>query len=243
MNHDRSPLRYLRYHALDVARGPLALFLIVPVGLVFVIWRMFANETPPRIDELLTGLVAGTLLISVLMATGGVAGNDIKQGYYRALFSKPIAPWWYYLQRWLLGGLAVLVIPVWLGVCLHVAFRQGTGLSWPLMGGVALALLLIGGTVLFFSTVTARDWLVAFMVYFLQVQLHQAREILERVGQDPPGFMDALLTVLPPFHKIPIAGGVPEGADLWHVAGYGSALVLLAMLILATRPLGSGGRA
>lgn len=243
MSQDRSPLRYLRYHAMDVARGPLALFVLVSVGLVFIMWRMFGGEDPPAIPDLLSGLIAGTMLIAVLMATGGVAGNDIRQGYYRALFSKPFAPWWYYLQRWLLGGLAFLITPVWLGLCLQVAFGKGTGLTWELAGAAALGFLLIGGTVLFFSTMTSRDWLVAFMVYFLEMQLYNARNIFERMGREVPVLMEGLVTILPPFHLLTPTTGLPEGMDLWHVVGYGVGLVTVAMLILATRPLGSGGRA
>jgi hypothetical protein len=243
MNQDRSPFRYLRHHAWDVARGPFALFVIVSVGLVFIMSRMFRGETPPPIDDLLGGIVAATMLIAVLMASGGVAGVDIKQGYYRALFSKPFAPWWYYLQRWVLGGVAFLLTPIWLGLCLQVAFDRGTGLSWELLGTAGLGFLLIGGTVFLFSTVTSRDWLVAFMVYFLEMQLHNARQVFERIGRDTPAVMDAVLTILPPFHLLTPNSGLPEGMALWHVAAYGVGLVTAAMLILAIRPLGSGGRA
>ena len=243
MIRDRAPLRYLAVHARDIARGPLVLFVVVAAGLTFILWRMFGVREMPDPADLLGGLVAGTLLVATLIAAGGVAGNDIKQGYYRAYFSKPIAPWWFYLQRWLLGGVAVLTIPLWLGVGLALAFGEGTGLSRELFGAVALGYLLIGGAVLLFSTVTARDWLVVFFVYFMQGRLSDARELLNRMGNDVPWAVDWLVTVLPPFHLVTPGSGLPSGGDLVHAVGYGLGLVLVAVAVLHVRPLGSGGRA
>lgn len=243
MSHPRSAWRYAGIHARDVARGPLALFVLVAIGLSFILWRLFRTTEPPSIDTLMSGLLTGTVLVGVLIACGGVAGTDIKQGYYRAYFSKPMAPWWFYLQRWLLGGLAVLTIPIWLGLGLQVFLGHGTGLSWQIFAAMGLCYLLIGGLVLLCSTVTARDWLVAFLVYFLQAQLHNAHEMLTRLQQDVPAAVTMLLRILPPFHLIRPGADLPTGLELMHVAGYGLAMVIAALLILAWRPLGSGGRA
>lgn len=244
MTAHRSPWRYLRHHALDVARGPLALYLAVSAGLGLVLWRMSRlSETPPESAMLLGGFVNGTLVVAVLFACGGVAGTDIKQGYYRAFFSKPMAPWWYYLQRWVLGGFAMLTAPLWVGLAIHLALGNGTGLSAGVFGTVALGFLLIGGVVLLASTATSRDWLVAFLVYFLQARLHDVTTILERAAQPVPKAIAFLDTVLPPFHLVNRGDGLPAGGDLFHVVGYGAALVVTALLVLTYRPLGSGGRA
>lgn len=243
MIRNRSPLRYLAVHAFDVARAPLALFAAVSIGLTFVLWRVFGGREMPDVADLLGGLVAGTLMIAVLFAAGGEAGTDVKQGYYRGYFSKPIAPWWFYLERWLLGGVAVLLIPFLLGGGLAIAFGAGTGITGALVGTVALGYLLIGGTVLLLSTVTARDWLVAFMVYFFQLRLHDVNEMLVRMEQEVHWALDLAVRILPPFHLITPTEGPPAGADLVHVLGYGLGMVILAVVILDRRPLGSGGRA
>ncbi len=243
MTRDRSPLRYLGHQARDVARGPLALFVVVSAGLAFILWRVFGAREAPDPADLLGGLVAGTLLVAVLIAAGGVAGNDIKQGYYRAWFSKPIAPWWFYLQRWLLGGVAVLTIPLWLGTGLALAFGAGTGISAALVGNVALGYLLIGGAVLLASTVSARDWLVVFLVYFFQRRLEEVQQMLDGLGQDVPWAVDALVRVLPPFHLVTPGAALPEGGELVRLLGYGLGMVALAVVVLRSRPLGSGGRA
>ncbi|MCA9723356.1 MAG: hypothetical protein KC544_00890 [Gemmatimonadetes bacterium] len=245
MTRDTSPFRYLLVQALDLARAQLLLFVVVSAGLAGVIWKIFGDDVGRAFDaaDMVGALLAGTLLIAILMAAGGVAGTDIKQGYYRALFSKPMAPWWFYLQRWLLGGLVVLTIPVWLGLAFAVAFGKGTGLSAEVFGVVALSYLLIGGAVLLFSTLTSRDWLVAFLLYFLQARLHDAEQIFTALSRDVPAAMALALKVLPPFDLVSPRAPLPSGGDLAHVLLYGAAMVAAALLLLRFRPLGSGGRA
>lgn len=243
MTRDRSPLRYLAIHARDVARGPLALFVIVSAGLCFILWRVFGARETPDVGDLLDGLVGGTLMVAVLIAAGGVAGNDIKQGYYRAYFSKPIAPWWFYLQRWLLGGVAVLTIPAWLGIGLALAFGEGTGISSALMANAGLGYLLIGGAVFLLSTVSARDWLVVFLVYFFQRRIEEVHRMLEGMGQEIPWAVEVLVRILPPFHLVAPGDAAPAGNALAHVLAYGLGMVALGIVVLRSRPLGSGGRA
>jgi hypothetical protein len=244
MSRDRNPFRYLGVQFLDVAKTQGALFVVVAFGLAFVSRRFLSGAASAlNVADLLTALVGGTLVIAILMAAGGVAGTDIRQGYYRALFSKPLAPWWFYLQRWLVGAVVVLTIPLWLALAFQLVFGVGGGLSWGLFGGIALAYLLVGGAVLLVSTVTSRDWLVVFLIYFLQVRLHDVAIWLSGSGQDVPAAVATLLTVLPPFHKIAIQGPPLSGADLAHVLGYGGGMVVAALAIFVWRPLGQGGRA
>ncbi len=238
------PLRYCGRLARDVARTQGLLFAVAAFALALVSRRLAGGDASPvRSGDLLIALVSGTLLVAVLMVSGGVAGNDIKQGYYRALFSKPMAPWWYYLQRWLVGAVAVLSIPLWLALAFQLVFGAAGGLSWSLFGTVALGYLLIGGAVLLLSTVTARDWLVVFLIYFLQGRLRDVQQMLTRMGEQVPRLVDTVLVLLPPFDKVSVQAGLPHGGDLLHVLGYGTAMVGVALLIFAFRPLGSGGRA
>lgn len=245
MNRTRSPLRYLPYQARDVAVGPLALFVAVTIGLTIALWRFFADN--PTVSGnpglFLTGTLTVVQTVAVLFATGGVAGVDIQRGFYRAWFSKPIVPAVYYLQRWLLGGIAVLLIPVMLGGGLSLAFGNGTGLTWPLMGSLALAYLLIGSLVLLCSNFLERDWLVAFLISFLQTQLHRMLDLFEQLGQDISPLLVWTDRLLPPFHLVAPSAGLPAGTDLLHVLGYGGGLLCAALLLFRHRPLGSGGRA
>lgn len=245
MSRDRSPFRYLLVHARDVARIQVLLYAIVAFGLAFVTRKVMGSAGANSLDaaDLLRSMLSATLMIAILMAAGGVAGTDRKQGFYRAFFSKPMAPWWYYLQRWLVGLAAVLTMPLWLALAFQIVFGKGSNLTLELFASVALAYLLVGGAVLLFSTVTARDWLVVFLLYFMQRRMHEAQELLMRIGQEVPRLVDVLLTVLPPFDLTANVGTLPSGKGLLHVVLYGVAMVGIALAVMAVRPLGSGGRA
>lgn len=245
MNRDRSPLRYLPAHAMDVAAGPLALFATVAVMVCFVVWRMTRNEPAAMADPaiFMRQMMMAVLTLAVLVAAGGVAGNDVAKGFYRAWFSKPMAPWWYYLQRWLLGGLAVLSIPLIFGVGLQLFFRHGTGITSELMAVTALGYLLIGGTVLLASVFTSRDWLVAFALSFLQARLDDITKLMAMTKTEPPTVVTWAHRLLPPFHLITPLKGLPEGNDLLHLIAYGGGMVVIALVLFAVKPLGSGGRA
>ncbi len=245
MTRNRSPFRYLPAHLMDVAQGPLALFAVVAATLVVIVWRLSTNVTGAMGDPsaFVRQVMATTLTLAVLVASGGVAGNDVGRGYYRAWFSKPMAPWWFYLQRWLLGGVAVLSIPVLIGVGLQLFFGKGTGITLELMQVTALAYLLVGGTVLLASVFTSRDWLFTFAITFTQARLDDIIKLMAMSKTEPPTTLTWAHTLLPPYHLISPVKGVPAGDDLFHVIGYGVALVAVALVLLVVKPLGSGGRA
>ena len=60
---------------------------------------------------------------------------------------------------------------------------------------------------------------------------------------EPPTTLTWAHTLLPPYHLISPMKGLPAGDDLFHVIGYGVALVAVALVLLVVKPLGSGGRA
>ena len=244
MTRNRSPLRYLPAHSVDVASGPLVLFAAVSGMLCFVLWRMARGEaTPFDAAGFIPQVMSVVLTVSVLVASGGVAGGDVANGFYRAWFSKPIAPWWFYLQRWLLGGLAVLCIPLLLGLGLKLVFGGAWGVTNELMAVIALGYLLVGGTVLLASGFTARDWLVTFLLSFAQARINDVMGIMEMTKQDPPAALEWAHRLLPPFHLISPIKWLPEGNDLVHVVAYGAGLVAVALILFVVKPLGSGGRA
>lgn len=245
MNRDLSTFRYFRFHALDVAKAPLLVFTLVAAGLSVVLWRFTLKDpsSAPAPDTFLTATLSVVLTVACLMAAGGVAGNDVARGYYRSWFSKPMAPWWFYLQRWLLGGVAVLCIPVLLGVGMALVFGKGTGLTGAVFAKTALIYLLVGGTVLLVSVFTARDWLVAFFLTFLQGRLEDVTQLMKITERELPWAVDWLHRILPPYQMVGMGQGVPEGHKLTHVILYGLAMVVVALILFEKKPLGSGGRA
>ncbi|MES2123552.1 MAG: hypothetical protein V4503_02570 [Gemmatimonadota bacterium] len=244
MTRDRSPLRYMPWLAFDIVKVQLALFAVVSIGLPLIILRLQKNMgSAPEAASIQSGTFMLALTITVLMSIGGAIGGDLRAGYYRAWFSKPMAPWWYYLQRWLIGGVAVLLAPLMLGASLALVLHRGTGITSDLMITVALGYLLIGSACLLISNVSARDWLLVFLLAFMQQRLAQVIEASASMGLTMPDFLVWAYKILPPFHLINPMKPALHGNELLHVLGYGVAMLVAALVIVQVRPLGSGGRA
>jgi len=248
MNPNKSPFRYVPWFMRDLAIWPGSLFLLASVGLAFAIRKVsrsfMGDISITEAQEAVTMIQGQTfhaiLLVAVLMAMGGVIGTDQHRGWYRAWFSKPIAPWWYYLQRFLLAAVLVLMMPLVFGLGLSLFTTGGTGITSALLGIIALGFLLYGSAVMLASVFTSRDWLIVFIVAFFQNQV----ATFSRMGLiKPPPWMRVLHDALPPTHLIDTTGPMLSGNALLHVAGYGVAMLLAALLLLKYRPLGSGGRA
>ncbi len=240
MSRDRSPFRYLAWHALDVARGPVLLYAVVAAMFSFISWKM-AQVAPvvPTPDRFQAQTADATLTLAVLIATAGIISADRQHGWYRAWFSKPITPWWYYLQRWLLGLGAVLLAPVFLGIGQVIVLRSGTGITAGLLGTIALGYLLIGSAALLLAHVTQREWLLVFVLAAAQRGLAG----LVKMGVDLPSYVEPMYRALPPFHLIAPQEAMLSGRPLLHVAGYGLAMLVTALVLVEKRALGSGGRA
>jgi hypothetical protein len=240
MSRNSPTFRYAPWLARDVARGPGLLFLVVSIALAVIFWRIKQRTgMAPPVDDIQSMTMTRVLLIACLIAVGGMVSTDVQQGFYRAWFSKPIAPWWYYLQRWLLGGIAVLLIPVVYGALLAPLIGGGLGITSELMIGMALRYLLIGSAVFFASTLSRWDWLFVFLLSAAQNGLAG----LVTMGVELPPAVNVVYRVLPPFHLIDPSSPILTGRPLLHVVTYGVGMLALALLILVQRPLGSGGRA
>lgn len=241
---DTSPFRYTPWLALDLLKVQLALFAIVSVALPLVILRLQKNMgAAPEATGILNNTFMATLTIATLMAIGGSIGGDLRDGYYRAWFCKPIAPWWYYLQRFLLAGIAVLLAPLMLGGMVALVLGNGTGLSVDLMVTVALGYLLIGSACVLLSNFTGKDWLLVFLLSFLERQLAILVTASTKFGMNLPEWLKWVKKVLPPFDLINPLEPRLHGTALLHVLAYGVAMLVLALVIVQKRPLGSGGRA
>jgi hypothetical protein len=239
MRRNASAFRYAPWLASDVAKGPGLLFLLISIVLAVIFWRIKQRTGfAPSVEQLQAQTMARVMLIAALIATGGMVSTDVQQGFYRAWFSKPMAPWWYYLQRWLLGGIAVLLIPFVYGGMLALLLGGGMGISADLIGGMALGYLLIGSAVFLVSTLSRWDWLFVFLIATTQGGLATASSQLEL-----PRTIELIHRALPPFHLIDPGAPMLTGRPLLLVLAYGIALLAVALLVLVQRPMGSGGRA
>lgn len=244
MTRDTSPFRYTKWLALDLVKVQFALFAIVSVALPIILLRLEKSMgAAPEATSIQTNYFMAATTIMVLMAIGGSIGGDLHGGFYRAWFSKPMTPAWYYFQRWFLAGVAVILAPLMLGGMLALVLQRGSGITSDLMITVALGYLLIGSACLLFSNFTAKDWLVVFLLSFFQQRLAAIVEQGAKFGLDLPQWLVVVKKILPPFHLINPLKPVLHGNELLHVIAYGVAMLVVALTIVQVRPLGSGGRA
>lgn len=232
----RFPIGYGRWELRDAVRGPGLILLAIAVLVGFILTR-FPDSQTFTTEGVVRAIADQSLFPLVLVVSAGLASRDLNEGYYRAYFSRPVSPPLFYLQRWLVGGVVLLLfIPM---LAAAVSVRTGD-LEVPLwiVGKAALMYLLVGGTVFFFSTLIRRDWVLGAGLYILESVLHA----VHAQGGGLEGLARAVYAVLPPYHVASVDGSPSQG-DVVSAAVYGVCIVLAALAVLRWRALGSGGRA
>jgi hypothetical protein len=237
----RWPFRYLGWMGRDFALGPGLAYLAIAALFAWISTRRDGPMTPDGALQMQQMVVAQFAWIVVLVATAGMVSTDLSRGFYRGLFTQPVNPALYYLQRWLVGGLAVGAFVPLVGLGLFIASGQFP-FSAVLLVRLLLLYAMLGGVAFVFSATLRTDWLIALLVFILQGALHS----LQAQGAKLGPVTLALAKGLPPFHLAAIGGAglaYPATGDLIHILLYSAGLVALAVVLLVRRPLGSGGRA
>ena len=182
----------------------------------------------------LRNFLGAVVFMGALLAVNGIVANDRKLGYYRFLFSKPVAPWRYYGQAFVIHWAGFVGIMSLLGVLYSV-------LVWPilsvsLLAVLALMFLVYGGITFVLSAAARWDWLSL-------VTVTVAASYFWDRYKDSESAAAKLLYLLPPLHRTSdVYSAVAKGDPLpWHLlqwfAGYGVACYLLGLLVLRYRRL------
>jgi hypothetical protein len=217
----------------------------VPPGLV----TRFGSEAAARavmMNEFnymfLRGFIGTLVFLGALFAMNGIVANDRKQGFYRFLFAKPVAPARYYGQAFLIHWAGFLGVMTLLGL-IYGALVWPV-LSWPLMAVVALTFLCYAGIAFLLSAAARWDWLSLVAVSVA------ASYLWGRFGGSASP-LAKLLYLLPPLHRTDevyasVAGRpvfaagaqhvLPWGS-IWWIAGYGAACFVLGLVVLRHRRL------
>ncbi len=239
----RGVVRYLPWMLRDAALMPGAAYLVLAAVFVFLLTRIPGDpgRPAPSPADVLASLVSGFDWLVVFLAAGGIVSGDLHSGVYRTLFSRPVTPALYYLQKWLVGGLAVAGFVAVSALAVYAA-RGSFVLPPPLLARMLLYYLLLGGLVFALSTLVRWDWPIALLLVILQAVLHA----MDVGGEELGAVTRWLARALPPFH-VPTVTRVthstyPPAGDLLHAAVYGATLVGIGLAVLWRRPMGSGGR-
>ncbi len=218
-------MRYLPQMTSDYLRTRGVVMLLVGIGLMLpllVVTRAAEGMAPT--PELAVGMLKASLQnVSVflsLVGMAGIVGNDVRQGYFRFIFAKPLSPPAYYgvafavalvsvglVLLCLTGFFALFVLPVWPGTTLL---------------DVMLRVTLLGSLVFAFSRFTRLDWLFGFIL-LLAAELLRAR--FPRSGSVVGSVFHV---VLPP--DLPNMVFTPAG-PMWGDIAWGLSYAALAVAV------------
>lgn len=232
--------RYALYQIRDyvIERGLPTLLVgaILFLPVLFALARHTEQEVPSLLVlSALAALMPIFGIVAVLLGVNGLIANDRQRGYFRFLFSKPISVTRYYLQLFVINGVATIGV-----VCVMVLVLVtlgGSRFPWSVIPYMALFYLCAGGVGFLLSVLTRFDWVALGIIWALAQTLRQL------TYQMSGWYYEALNILLPPAHLMTrMAGdyaqgiGTPTRSLIW-IGGYGVIALVLGVLALRLRPL------
>ena len=234
-----------------VARVPLLLTLTV-----LATWALFrATGVTPAVFDPSAGIggreqaqlafesALGTYaLVGALLAAQGLVARDRWRGFDRVLFSRPLTPARYYMQGFIVAGIAVIVLGVVGAGVFTVALRPVTVAG---VGGyLALAWLTIGAFAFAVSAVTAYHLPIVLAALGGAALLDRFATSLSAAGT-PSAVVETAQYLLPPVHVVaalrePFARGLLVSPEVlaWPLA-FGVLCLIAVVLLLNRRPFRS----
>ena len=189
--------------------------------------------------EIWRNFVPQVALFGTILALNGIVATDLRQGYFRFLFAKPVSAPAYYAQTYCVNGVALGAAML---LFFHL-FALSLGVETPLWAAayVLVHFVALGGIIFLASSASVAwlgrfDWLAASALWGGGMVTH---ELAER-GQRWAGF---LAPVMPPSWRTEsvfeaLLGGAPPPVEpLAYLLGYGAVCFLLGVIVLRHRPL------
>lgn len=174
--------------------------------------------------------------IGTLLATHGIVSRDRERGYQRFLFAKPVGVVGYYLQSFVVNGLAFVATGAFLLVIAALLFGHLVP-ALALVTYGALQYLLLGGLVFLLSTLIRRDAAVAAVVALAAFPINA-------MAWRPRGTLElkALALLLPPMPSLTEALErvhlySPLGGSILAPLCYGVVYVGCALIVLRRRSI------
>ncbi len=194
---------------------------------------------PPEMYDMILGqLVSNLVFVGALFATNGVVSDDRKNGYFRFYFAKPVRLTSFYLQKFLLAWVGFMLVTTLLVPGWMYFFGQPAP-HLALYVAVSAGFLLYTGVGFLVSAFVRTDWL-SFIAIYLGAKLAWG------VLGSRDDLLGTLVHALPPMgdqlnalDRGALAGHIPWTLVAW-IAGYGMACLVLGLIALRKRPLGSG---
>jgi hypothetical protein len=182
----------------------------------------------------LRSFIGSMVFLAALLAMNGIVANDRKLGYYRFLFSKPLAPPRYYGQAFAVNTGSYLLLFSLMAAAYGALVTPI--LTPSLLAGVGIVFLLYSGIAFALSAAARWDWLSLVAVTVA------ASVLWDKYGASTSP-LARLLYLLPPVHQtnavyVAVAEGtaLPAQSLAW-IGGYGALAFAAGLLVLRHRRL------
>lgn len=185
-------------------------------------------------EKFLVNFLGAMVYVGALLAMNGIVANDRKHAYYRFLFTKPLAPWRYYGQAFVIHTAGFVSIMALLGTVYGLAVWPI--LSLRLLSVLALMFVMYGGITFLLSAAARWDWLSL-------VAVTVAATFFWERYRDSQAVLAKLVYVLPPVHRtnevytaLAKTDPLPWPLIEWY-AGYGIVCFIGGLVVLRYRRL------
>lgn len=240
------PVAYLRWQARDAllkALVPLGFFLLM-VGLPIIavlqqttLAALKAGGDQQRmVLQAYDQMLPVALLLGAILLMSGISSLDRERQHVRFLFSRPITPWAYYLQHFLIATALYVAGAALLPLLFGVVVTSVPVL--PVVRAALLSAFFFGSLGFLCAALLNRDGIVFILVMVVGGTLQQ----IDAAGQ-LSGFWSFLADVLPPVADAgAVRGAWTDGraadtAELRLVLAYSLGMLVTALLLVRHRPL------
>ena len=228
-------LRFFPRQLRDVLLTRGAAMLVIAVVLMLEPLLNDYSRLPRQPDwvAILSNGLDGMTLFLTMVAAYGIIGEDVRRGYFRFLFCKPISPLWYYMQAFAVAWIAFVVVQlVVIGV--FAVVREPV---WPADALVQSwgKFLLLGAIIFGISRISRLDWLLGLLLVVLGTVLRAGYPASESLR----GKM--INIAMPPSHIFD-RQFFPEGLEWPQVAwllGYSGLALAAGLVLLRVIPFGT----
>ncbi len=216
-----------------LTRGTAMLIVAVMMSLPLLLGAVPIREVAD-VGALLGSTLQYTSVFLTMVATYSIVGEDVRRGYFRFLFSKPINPVLYYTQAFLAAAITFLAVQlVTVGV-----FSVVVQPAWPgrLFLEMIALFVLLGSVIFALSRVARLDWLIGILLFILGDGVRDWYPAAESIRGK------IFNVLLPPSHLFDDPLFAVTGVDWWHVAwigGYAAIMFAIGLSQVRFMPFGT----
>lgn len=246
----RPLLAYAPWHLRDVAAKAIAPVLLFAVMVAFPLLAIRSaadqaggpvswSDSPSMRDvatQIYGSMLGLTVLIGALLVMNATLSTDRDKQHVRFLFSHPVSPVAFYLQRYLVGvaatSLAYLLVPIGYSAAVLDVSVLGA------FQAMLLACLVYGAITMLAAAITAKDGVLVIGIFVIASVTQQVA-----ATEQSPRWVEITAAMLPPVHHVSAhiqmftTGATREAMPLWGIGLWTVGMVAAALALVRRGPL------